>query len=494
MHALRRLALTSLLASLPTLLVAAPAGAQESDAARLVTALLGETPVVRDAQWLTDRIGGRVTGSQANLDGVAWALEAFESAGVPARREAFTMPARWLEQSARALVRGDVEFAARVAAMPFSIGTPAGGITARLVDGGRGSAADFERLGAAVRGAFVLVETDELVDVAGLFREYVEATAIEARAFERGVAGIIYMGSRPNNLLYRHNASRGSANRHPLVVMERDAATRAMRLLRAGAKLSVTLHLTIEGGGPYESYNVIGEIKGTAQPEEIVIIGAHLDSWDIGTGALDNGGNVAMLIDIARQIHRLGLRPRRTIRFALWNGEEQGLVGSWKYVEQHRSELDRVVMASSYDIGTGRIAGFFTGGRPEIVTAVDEALAPIAGLGPFQQIDVPIVGTDNFDFMMEGIANLVANQESANYGPNYHARSDTFDRIDVRQLKLNAAIAAAVTWGSANMDVTWQRQSRDEVERLVAATDLEAQMRSLGVWEDWAAGRRGRQP
>ncbi|MDH3568696.1 MAG: peptidase M28, partial [Gemmatimonadota bacterium] len=85
-------------------------------------------------------------------------------------------------------------------------------------------------------------------------------------------------------------------------------------------------------------------------------------------------------------------------------------------------------------------------------------------------------------------------QESANYGPNYHARSDTFDRIDVRQLKLNAAIAAAVTWGSANMDVTWQRQSRDEVERLVAATDLEAQMRSLGVWEDWAAGRRGRQP
>jgi hypothetical protein len=494
MFALRRLAVTSLLATMPALSVTAPAPAQESDAARLVTALLGETPVVDDAQWLTDRIGGRPTGSQANLDGVAWALAAFEEAGVAARREAFAMPARWLEQAARAWVHGDVEFAARVAAMPFSTGTPAAGITARLVNGGRGSAADFERLGAAARGALVLVETDELLDIPGLFREYVEATAIEARAFDRGVAGIVYMGSRPNNLLYRHNASRGPANRHPLVVMERDAATRAMRLLRAGADLSVTLHLTIETGGSYESYNVIGEIAGSAQPEEIVVIGAHLDSWDLGTGALDNGANVAMLIDIARQIRRLGLRPRRTIRFALWNGEEQGLVGSWQYVAQHRSELDRIVMASSYDIGTGRIAGFFTGGRPEIVSAVDQALAPIAGLGPFQQIDVPIVGTDNFDFMMEGIANLVANQESANYGPNYHARSDTFDRVDVRQLKLNTAIAAAVTWGFANMDVTWRRQSREEVERLVAATDLEAQMRSLGVWEDWAAGRRGRQP
>ncbi len=494
MRSLCRLARTVLLASLPALLLSAPSGAQESDIARLVTALLSETAVVRDAQWLTDRIGGRPTGSAANLDAVAWALCTFEEAGVAASREAFTMPARWLEQSASARVHGDVEFPARVAAMPFSIATPAAGITARLVDGGRGSPADFERLGTAAQGAFVLVATDELADIPGLFQEYTQATAIEARAFERGVTGIIYMGSRPNNLLYRHNASRGPANRHPLVVMERDAATRAVRLLRAGATLSVTLHLTIETGAPYESFNVIGEIAGSAQPEEIVVIGAHLDSWDIGTGALDNGANVAMLIDIARQIRRLGLQPRRTIRFALWNGEEQGLVGSWKYVEQHRAELDRVVMASSYDIGTGRIAGFFTGGRPEIVGAVDRALAPVAGLGPFQQIDVPIVGTDNFDFMMEGIANLVANQESANYGPNYHARSDTFDKVDVRQLKLNAAIAAAVTWGFANMDVTWQRQTREEVERLVASTDLEAQMRSLGVWQDWAAGRRGRQP
>ncbi|MDL1876615.1 hypothetical protein FBQ85_15810 [Cytophagia bacterium CHB2] len=109
------------------------------------------------------------------------------------------------------------------------------------------------------------------------------------------------------------------------------------------------------------------------------------------------------------------------------------------------------------------------------------------------QIDVPIVGTDNFDFMMEGVGNLVANQESANYGPNYHAGSDTFDKVDLKQLRLNAAIAAAVTYGFATMEVNWKRQTRAEIEALMNATDLVAQMKSFNVWDDWANGKRGRQ-
>jgi hypothetical protein len=149
-------------------------------------------------------------------------------------------------------------------------------------------------------------------------------------------------------------------------------------------------------------------------------------------------------------------------------------------------------MTTSIDIGTGRITGFFTGGRPEILPAVERALAPVAGLGPFQQVDVPIVGTDNYDFMLEGVAHLVANQESANYGPNYHARSDEFGAVDQRQLRLNSAILAAMTLGFAEMPVTWKRQSRAEIERLVATTDLRQQMESLGMWGDWASGVRGR--
>ena len=121
--------------------------------------------------------------------------------------------------------------------------------------------------------------------------------------------------------------------------MEREHAKRVTRLLRAGHKLSLTATIDVEDGHSYSATNIIGEIRGSMRPEEIVLFGAHLDSFALGTGALDNGANVVMLMDIARQISRLGLQPARTIRFALWNGEEQGLVGSWKYTEQHEAEL-----------------------------------------------------------------------------------------------------------------------------------------------------------
>ncbi|NIM48028.1 MAG: M28 family peptidase [Gemmatimonadales bacterium] len=488
-----RTAALSLVAAGAICLAGSPLNAQSDDVSRLVAALLGDTPLIEDARALTDEIGGRPTGSPANLAAVEWALARFRSADVAARREAFTMPALWLERSASATVSGEgISFPPRVAAMPFAAATGAPGVTAPLVDAGRGTAEDFRRLGARARGAFVLIETDELADIEGLFREYTDAAGIEGRAFDAGVAGVVYMGSRPNNLLYRHNASLGPANQHRLLVMERDAASRILRLLRGGTALTLTAHLDIESGGSYESYNVVGEITGSTKPDEIVVIGAHLDSWDLGTGALDNGANVAMVIDMARQIRRLGLQPARTIRFVLFNGEEQGLIGSWKYTVAHLDEMDEHVLASSFDIGTGRIVGFFTGGRPEIVDAVEQVLEPVRGLGPFQQLDVPIVGTDNFDFMMQGVANIVAIQEPANYGPNYHARSDTFDKVDQHQLRLNGAIAAAVIYGFATMDVTWKRQTRAEIEALVAATDLEQQMRTFGIWESWAEGRRGR--
>lgn len=465
----------------------------QDDVARLVTALLGPTPMLDDLQALTDGIGGRPTGSEANLAAVDWAIERFRATGSEVRREPFQMPALWLERSASVVVRGARRaFSPRVAAMPFSTGTPAGGLTAPVVDGGRGVEADFQRLGPRARGAWVVVETEELTDIPSLFREYAEATAIEQRAFAAGVTGVIYQGSRPNDLLYRHNASLGPANTRPMLVMERDAAARVLRLLRANQALTLTAQIDIQSGGPYESYNVIGEIRGATRPQEIVVIGAHLDSWDLGDGALDNGCNVAMVIDIARQIRRLGLRPARTIRFALWNGEEQGLMGSWKYTVSHLDEMDRTVLASSFDIGTGRIVGFFTGGRPEVAQAVTRALEPVRGLGPFEQLDVPLVGTDNFDFMMQGVANIVGNQESANYGPNYHARSDTYDKANAQQLRLNAAIAAAVIYSFANSDVTFRRHTRAELEALVRATDLADQMRSFGILPDWETGVRGR--
>jgi hypothetical protein len=481
------------LTAIALLISALPASAADDDVDRLIAAMLGDTPVSDDLHELTDTIGGRVTGSDANRQAIAWAAKKFQQAEVAVVTEDFVMPRVWDENVAMAAVTGDVSFEASVVAKPFS--GSANGMSARLVDAGLGTEADIERLGDSINGAWALIETavlDDDLGLNGLFAEYLDSAEVEPRVIAAGAAGLVYMSSRPKNLVYRHNAAAGAGNEHPLLVMEREHAKRALRLLRSGHQLSLAATIGVDSRRDETSTNVIGEIRGTTRPEEIVVFGAHLDSHDLGTGALDNGVNVVMLMNIARQIVRLGLQPERTIRFALWNGEEQGLVGSWKYAEQHDAELDNHIVAASLDIGSGRTTGFFTGGRPDLVALVDRYLEPVAGLGPFRQVDVPIVGTDNYDFMIEGVPNIVAAQSDANYASNYHAQSDTYDKVDQQQLRLNSAIMAAVIWGFANDTARLPRQSHDEIQALIESADLEKQMKSMAVWDSWAQGVRGR--
>ncbi|WP_339862891.1 M28 family peptidase [Paremcibacter congregatus] len=472
------------------------AQAADTDTARLVAKMKGQTPIFTDLKQLADEIGGRPTGSSANAKAVLWAEQKFKDIGVNVTVEPFDMPRFWLENQSSATVTGpDVRFTPRVVAMPFSTGTDNAGLKAPLLNGGTGAEADIARLGTAAKGAWVLIQTPVLDDAAGLnglFREYMDAIDIEQRLEEARVAGLIYMSSRRHNLLYRHLSSKGAANKLPILVMEREEAQRAQRLLQGGKALSFSARINVEDGPTFTAYNVIGEIKGASHPEEIVLIGAHLDSFDLGTGALDNGSNVSMVIDIARQITALGLKPRRTIRFALWNGEEQGLYGSFGYTKRHAAELDHHVMAASYDMGTGKISGFFLNGRDEFLPALNNVLEPVADLGPFTHINHPVVGTDNFDFMMQGVANLVAAQDSANYASNYHAQSDTFDKVNQAQLKLNSAIAAAVTFGLADReDISWKRHTAEKVKYLVDSTDLPRQMKAFGIWQDWLDNKRG---
>ena len=139
-------------------------------------------------------------------------------------------------------------------------------MAAPLLDGGTGSEADFERLGARGRGAFVLIETPELTDVDGLFREYADAHAIDDRALAGGALGVVVMASRPRDVLYRHVPSAGVENTLVEIILEREAAQRAFRLLRAGRQLSLRAEVDAEVGGPYESQNVIGEIREVSTP------------------------------------------------------------------------------------------------------------------------------------------------------------------------------------------------------------------------------------
>jgi Zn-dependent M28 family amino/carboxypeptidase len=304
------------------------------------------------------------------------------------------------------------------------------------------------------------------------------------------------MSSREHGLLYRHtNSTDGSLDKLPQAIVAREDAQRIARFLAAGQTLRVRLDIPNQVGGPVAQHNVIAEIRGREKPDEYVVVGAHLDSWELGTGALDNGCNAALVIETARDIVATGIKPRRSVRFILYSGEEQGMLGSWAYVHAHKSEMDRIAGVVVIDEGIGRITGFSMGGRHDTESALRTILKPVESWDIAHDTFDAMWGTDHFDYMLEGVPTLVANQEPANYMVNYHAASDTLDKVDIRELKINAAIIGVAAFGIAETAERFgPRQTRAEIEAMLKQTGLDQQLQMVGVWKQWQSGARGRQP
>jgi carboxypeptidase Q len=466
-------------------------------AAKIMPIVMGESPLEANLRRLTDDIGGRVTGSPEMDKAVEWGEAVFRAGGVEVHTEKYTLPHTWSEGTTRLDVLGPVSFPVSLVSVGLSPATPANGIEAPLVFIGDGTEADFVKAGASIRAAILLVHTEVSYTWQDLFREYDIPPPIIERAVKAGAAAIVWTGERERKLLYRHtNSPDGRLEELPQAILAREDGLRLERTALAyPGKVRVRLRMPNKIGGPVEQVDVVGEIRGYERPDEIVVLGAHLDSWELGTGALDNGCNAAMVIEAARAIKASGLLPRRTIRFILFSGEEEGLLGSWAYVRAHRAEMDKYRGVVIFDSGIGRVTGFSLGGRHDIETPVQEILKPFAGWGVDKQtMDAP-TGTDNLDFLLEGVPTLVANQEVANYLQNYHAASDTFDKVDIRELKLNTVLAAVTAWGIADrVEPIGKRQSRAELEQLMKETGLDKELQSLDMWKDFQSGARGRQP
>lgn len=485
---MRRLLLTALLL-LPSF------SARGQDAAAVIASATGPSSRLEsDLRVLTDQIGGRVTGSANYTRALQWGMDAFRRAGVDSvRLESYPIPAQWDGISASGSVVAPESFPVRVVSLGLAPSTE-GPLTAPVLDAGDGKRADFERLGSAARGAIVLVHSKPMNTFEDLFAEYIASPETMHAAAERGVAALLFTSTRPRDLLYRHTITWGPIAPLPMAQVAREDGLRLARLIAGGQSPRMTLDVRNSVGGPGEAQNVVAEIRGSEKPEEIVLLGAHLDSWDLGTGALDNGVNCALVVDVARVV-AAGPRPKRTIRFVLFTGEEAGLLGSYGYARSHRDELDRHVAVVIHDIGDGRITGYYTNGRADIDDAVRAVLAPVAARGAGGIDEEAILGTDNFDFLLEGVPNLVANQETSRYLADYHAESDTFDKVDPELARGNAAIAAIAVLGLANAPGRpGPRQSREEVLKILEDSRwrLADQMKIYGIWPDWESGKRGR--
>src|SRR5690242_3697295 len=466
-------------------------------AAKLLPIVMGPSPMEENLRRLTDEIGGRVTGSPEMAKAVEWAIGAFRAAGVDVHTERYTLPTTWSEGDTRLELLAPVKFPIRVQSTGWSPATPPGGIDGHIIDVGYGAEDDFAKVAATLKGSILLVHSDIGSTWSDLFNEYLRPPAIIEHAVKVGAAAILWMGARERLLLYRHtNSLTGAIDKIPQAILAREDAMRLARTIAAyPGKVRAHLDMPNKTGAPLEQQNVVGEIRGYEKPDETVILGAHLDSWELGTGALDNGCNAALVIEAARAIKATGLLPRRTIRFVLFSGEEQGTVGSFEYVKAHRAELNKIRAVIVFDSGIGRVTGYSLGGRRDTEAGVREVLKPLESWVANNHTYDASFGTDNFDFLLEGVPTLVANQEEANYLPNYHAASDTLDKVDTRELKLHAMIAALTAWGIADRtEPLGKRLSRSEIEAQMKETGLDQQMKTLGYWDAWQSGARGRQP
>jgi hypothetical protein len=476
----------------------ASAASPQAHAAELLAAReQSPTPLLDDLRELCDGIGGRPTGSQACDRAVGWAVARFRAAGVESTwTETYTIPESWVGGADHAECLAPVEFPIRVASGSFTAPTPGGqALEAPLVNAGDGSAEAFDRLGEKARGAIALVLSPEMKTKADLFAEYARDGEMIRAAERAGVAALLVQSTQHGVLLYRHIMGWGFKGPPlPAAIVARVHAARLARLSERG-EVRVRLALPSRVGGPFQARNVVAEIRGRELPDEIVLIGAHLDSWDLGTGAEDNGVNAAMMIDLARSFKALGVVPRRTVRFVLFTGEEQGMLGSQAYVLRHAAEIGRHVAMITFDTGSGHTTGFYLNGRADLRRPVDQALAAVPALAAPDDSLEAIDGTDNFDFLLSGVPNLIAKQEWAPYLPNYHAETDVYDSVNPQEAKRNAALAAVLVWGLAESpERPAPRQTRAEVEKLLRDARLDEQMRSLGQWEDWKAGKRGVNP
>jgi hypothetical protein len=253
----------------------------------------------------------------------------------------------------------------------------------------------------------------------------------------------------------------------------------------------------IPGSGPDAASNaleiVVAEIRGREKPEEWVLLGARIDPND--PDEVRAASNASLIVEAARDIQLTKIHPRRSIRFVLFIGGSGDLQGSWAYVHAHRDELDRARAALVFWGGAGRVNGYILNGRRDIESGVREAMKPIESWDSGHDVfDAPF-GTDNFDFLLEGIPTISADQQVAENPDEVSRLSEALSESRIHELKRNTAIAAVTAFGIAERaEPLGPRQSRAEIETLLKATGLGEQMKIAGLWPLWESGQRGRVP
>lgn len=460
---------------------------------RVETSVRTSQGLEADLRTLCDAIGPRMAGTEGMREALQWGLRSFREAGLQsARLEPVPIPLSWREGETRIEVVGPRPFRLRAASSAFSpsVQEPMEG---ELALGGSGQQGAVLQAGESLRGKVVLVELREATSMDSLGLSQRDSMVAVREAAEVGALAVLIVSTRPRQLLYRHvNNLSAELDPIPSALVSREDGLRLVRLMELGERVRVRLEMPNQIGPSFETANVVAELPGEGLPDEVVLLGAHLDSWDMGTGCLDNAVNVALVLHVARAIAEAGVRPLRTLRFVLFGGEEFGLFGSLAYVDSHRSELDRHVATIVHDMGGGPLSGYSTGGRRDLLREVERLLGDADDFGQLRHTAKAYFISDNFTFMLQGVPSLFAVQDTSDYYSSYHTEADTFDRVDIDSVRNSAVVAARTLVGIAQeTERVAERWSAAEVSRWLQDQGLVRHLRFLGVWDEWRPQRDG---
>lgn len=428
---------------------------QHQEEAKQVTASVLAGPSMEKLEELCDRFGARLTGTAAYDHAAQWAAAQFRAAGIQdVKLEPITVPKGWQRGWADAYLYSPAQRKLHLESVSWTPSTPRGGVKGEVVIVSDISEAALRAKAAAIKDSIVLFDTEH-VFADGFNKVYPKLAASYAVFKSLGAQALVLPDAVPNNLLGDWlDLDNGKGEILPLPIAEigMEDASLIRRLL---AKGPVVVGFSYENqiSGPVSSSSVIAEIHGSDKSDEWMVVSAHLDSWDLATGAQDDGTGVIMVLEAARAIASLPHPPRRSIRFALWAGEEPGLLGSRAYVQAHAGELEHCVAVVNTDNGAGKPRGWIVEGREDMKAALAD-LVPIylKGYGADQVSLETTFDTDQGPFMLHGIPVFDLWVDDVAYNAVHHKSSDTVDKVDPAYFKADGAIVSVLAYVIAQQE------------------------------------------
>ena len=437
------------------LLLALPLSAQQ-DVERLISHILENSQAYGTLAHLTDDIGPRLSGSKGAEEAVRWTTATLRQWGLQVRNETVTVP-HWVRGEERGLLVSHNDQKIVLTALGGSVATPRTGITADVVE--VTSYDQLEELGrAGVAGKIVFYNAAmdmDLVRSGQAFQAYGKAVVFRgggaSRAAEFGAVAAVIRSVASGSLRTPHTGALRYDETQPKIpaaALTTEDADLVHRLLARGDRVRMRLVLTPRTLPDAQSANVIAEIRGSEYPDEIVLIGGHLDSWDLGTGAIDNGSGVAMVMETLRVIHELGLKPKRTIRGVLFMNEENGLRGARAYFANaaKREELHRHVAAVETDAGAAPPVAFATTLEGEELAAFAARAKVLERIAPMNFVTSSHTGADTSPLVDAGVPGFGLIPDPRHYFDLHHSAADTLDKVDPTALAQNTAALAALAW------------------------------------------------